>query len=286
MPTNITSEAMIALILSLISKHSVIFTNRDLPIDGAAHNRALHITVKCKGNWVPTVLIDNGSAINVCPLRVAYHLGLTKKDLIPSNLAIKAYDNTRRVVEGMLMLKLDAEGFEMDVEFHVVDILATFNLLLGKPWLHKPDIMSVPSTLYQKVMLGLTSGTLTICRDSGIRPHTEDGAPILGILHGEEDADFEGFSFDTSGSFLAITMDDDFIISSAALEIMRRMSFMIGLGLGINQQGIAEFPIFPFTEGRFGLGYAPPAEGAKKRKGTGKPQTLQGNSDGYFVHEE
>ncbi|KAI8560169.1 hypothetical protein RHMOL_Rhmol04G0235100 [Rhododendron molle] len=94
--------------------------------------------------------------------------------------------------------------------------------------------MAVSSTLHQKVMLGLTSETLTICRNFRIRPHTEDGAPILGIMHGEEDADFGGFSFDTSGSVLAITMDDDFIISSAALEIMRRMSYMPGLGLGIN----------------------------------------------------
>lgn len=159
----------------------------------------------------------------------------------------------------------------MDVEFHVVDIPATFNLLLGRPWLHRPDIMAVPSTLHQKVMQGLSTGTLTICGDSGIRPLKENGTPVLGIMHGEEDSDFRGFSFDTSGSVLSITVDDDFIISSTALEIMRKMSFMLGLGLGINQQGIAEFPIFPFTKGQFGLGYTPPAKRAKKGKGAGKP---------------
>lgn len=141
---------------------------------------------------------------------------------MPSILAVKVNHSTHRVVEGTLLLKLNTEGFEMELEFHVVDIPATFNLLLGRPWLHKADIMAAPSTLHQKVMLGLTSGTLTICGDSGIRSHTEDGALILGIMHGEEDANFGGYSFDTSGSVLAISMDDDFIISSAALNIMRK----------------------------------------------------------------
>ncbi|KAI8538444.1 hypothetical protein RHMOL_Rhmol09G0104100 [Rhododendron molle] len=283
-PIDITPEAMVALVLPLLSKHSVTFIERDLPIEGIAHNRPLHITVKCKGLWIPAVLIDNGSAINVCPLRVAYRLGIAKKDFKPTNLVVKAYDSTRRVVEGTIMLRLNAEGFKMEVEFHVVDIPATFNLLLGRPWMHRPDIMAVPSTLHQKVMLGLPTGTLTIYGDSGIRPLKED-EPVLGIMHGEEDSDFGGFSFDTSGSVLAIAVADDFIISSAAFEIMRRTAFMPGFGLGINQQGIAEFPIFPFTEGQFGLGYVPPAKRAKNGKGTRKLQTLYGNLDNYFICE-
>ncbi|KAI8560168.1 hypothetical protein RHMOL_Rhmol04G0235000 [Rhododendron molle] len=101
--------------MPLISKHSITFTERDLLIERTAHNCPLHIIIKCRGHWVPTTLIDNGSAINVWPMKVAYHLCLTKKDFVPSNLAVKAYDITRRAVEGTLMLKLDAEGFEMDV---------------------------------------------------------------------------------------------------------------------------------------------------------------------------
>ncbi|KAI8560170.1 hypothetical protein RHMOL_Rhmol04G0235200 [Rhododendron molle] len=33
------------------------------------------------------------------------------------------------------------------------------------------------------------------------------------------------------------------------------------------------------------MGYVPLTKGAKKRKGTGKPRTLQGNKDNYFVRE-
>ena len=283
----ISPEDFVALILPAPSKHSVTFTDKDLPVEGTAHNRPLHITVKVCGLWVPTVLIDNGSAINVCPLRVAYRLGFAKKDLAPSNLAVKAYDGTRRLVEGVLILRLDVEGFEMEVEFHVVDIPASFNLLLGRPWMHKPDIMAVPSTLHQKVLLGLGTGTLAILGDSGIRPHAEENAPVLGIAHGEEDRDFGGFSFDTSGSVLTIDMDDGFFISSTALEMMKKMSYMPGFGLGANQQGISEFPNFPSKSNRFGLGYTAPTSSDARRKGRRTPRTLQekptkeGDEDAY-----
>ncbi|KAI8568946.1 hypothetical protein RHMOL_Rhmol02G0240100 [Rhododendron molle] len=69
----------------------------------------------------------------------------------------------------------------------------------------------------------------------GIRSLKEDGTPVLGILHGEEDVDLGGFSFDTFGSVLAIIVDGNFILSSVAMDIMRRMSFFPGLGLGIRQ---------------------------------------------------
>ena len=57
---------------------------------------------------------------------------------------------------------------------------------------------------------------------------------------------------------------------------------MPGLGLGIRQQGIPEFPTFPFCEGHAGLGYT---ASAKRRKHTGKPRTLFGDPDSYFVRE-
>ena len=46
------------------------------------------------------VLIDNGSALNVCPFRTALTVGLDMETIIPSPLTIKAYDNTSRKVMG------------------------------------------------------------------------------------------------------------------------------------------------------------------------------------------
>ncbi|KAI8569919.1 hypothetical protein RHMOL_Rhmol02G0315200 [Rhododendron molle] len=52
-PTDITPEAMIALVLPLLSKHSVTFTEKDLPIEEPPQP-PVHITAKCKGS-IPSV---------------------------------------------------------------------------------------------------------------------------------------------------------------------------------------------------------------------------------------
>ena len=45
-------------------------------------------------------MVDNGSAINVCPLKIFSKLGLAGTELKPSEVIIKAYDDTRRPMEG------------------------------------------------------------------------------------------------------------------------------------------------------------------------------------------
>lgn len=80
-----TPEGVVALLTPRLSKHVITFTEADLPIEGARHNKPLHITLKCMKKWVLVALIDNDSALNVCPLRTIYCLGLKNKDFSPSD---------------------------------------------------------------------------------------------------------------------------------------------------------------------------------------------------------
>ncbi|XP_058745783.1 uncharacterized protein LOC131618617 [Vicia villosa] len=43
------------------------FTDADLPSEGRNHNKALHISVECKGTMLSCVIVDNGSSLNVLP---------------------------------------------------------------------------------------------------------------------------------------------------------------------------------------------------------------------------
>ncbi|RVW66403.1 hypothetical protein CK203_065265 [Vitis vinifera] len=53
----------------------IVFSDDDLPPEGSDHTRPLYISVGCSGRRVPSVLLDNGSALNVCPLATAIALG-------------------------------------------------------------------------------------------------------------------------------------------------------------------------------------------------------------------
>ena len=58
----------------------IVFSEDDLPPKGSDHTRPLHISVGCLGRRVPSVLLDNGSALNVCPLATAIALGYGPTD--------------------------------------------------------------------------------------------------------------------------------------------------------------------------------------------------------------
>ena len=75
---------------------SLTFSDEELPLEGATHTRPLQITIKCRGAKVLMVLIDNRSALNVCPFRIALTIGLDVETIIPFPLTVRAHDNTSR----------------------------------------------------------------------------------------------------------------------------------------------------------------------------------------------
>ena len=80
----------------------IVFSDDDLPPEGLDHVRPLFIDVACSGRRVPSVLLDNGSALNVCPLVTAIALGFSPSDFGPSTQTVRADDGTQRIVMGTL----------------------------------------------------------------------------------------------------------------------------------------------------------------------------------------
>ena len=84
----------------------IVFSEDDLPPEGSEHTQPLHISVSCLGRRVPYVLLDNGSALNVCPLAIVIALGYGPTYFEPSTQTVRAYDSTRREVMGTLTFEL------------------------------------------------------------------------------------------------------------------------------------------------------------------------------------
>ena len=51
---------------------------------------------------MPSILLDNGSAMNICPLVTATTLGFSPTDFRPSSQTARAYNGTQRIVMGTL----------------------------------------------------------------------------------------------------------------------------------------------------------------------------------------
>ena len=58
---------------------TISYYDKDLTKKGKHHNDPLHITVNAMGKRILMVLIDDGSALNVCPLKTASCLDLSDR---------------------------------------------------------------------------------------------------------------------------------------------------------------------------------------------------------------
>ena len=108
----------------------------------------------------------------------------------PHNLSNRAYDNSKRETLGKIWLNITTGPVERRVRFHVIDIKPTFNLLLGRPWLHELGV--VPSTLHQKVKFILEGEPITIDA-SPMRIEAIEQA-IIHVEHDENDEDLWSFT--------------------------------------------------------------------------------------------
>jgi hypothetical protein len=87
-PMDTTSKQVLSIMGMTTDESAIIFTTKDLPPEGGDHNRSLYLTIECIGSKVPKVLVDNGSSINLCPMRTATKIGLTRGQLAPSSLMV------------------------------------------------------------------------------------------------------------------------------------------------------------------------------------------------------
>ena len=121
----------------------IVFLDDDLPPEGLDHICPLYITIGCLGHRVPFVLLDNGSALNICHLAIVIALGFASSNVVPSTKTIRAYDNTKREVMGTLVIDL-----LISLATLVLRIPTSFNLLLGQPWIHRAR--AIPSSFIRR----------------------------------------------------------------------------------------------------------------------------------------
>ena len=69
-PTGITDSSFEGMVSLVLATNQVSFSNDELPLEGRDHTLAMHIVVKCEDMIVARVLIDNGLALNVCPMAI------------------------------------------------------------------------------------------------------------------------------------------------------------------------------------------------------------------------
>ncbi|XP_016713377.2 uncharacterized protein [Gossypium hirsutum] len=176
--TNDISVNKLDRLVSNISADNFIYFNDDeIPPGGMGSAKALHITTRCKGYTLPSVLIDNGSALNVLPFSTVNRFPRDSSHMKTCHNVVRVFDGTERNVMGRIDIPLLIGPNVYEVDFLVMDIKPSYNCLLGRPWIHSAG--AVPSSLHQKFKLVTDGRLVTINAEEDIIAVVISDAPYV-----------------------------------------------------------------------------------------------------------
>ena len=132
---------------NFLSANEITFREEDKVIASDNHNRPLYIEGNIGTAHLRRILIDPGSAVNILPIRSLTRAGFTLDDLEPTEVVICGFDNQGRSALGSITVKIQMSSFSFKVRFFVIEAKTSYSALLGRPWIHKYQV--VPSTLHQ-----------------------------------------------------------------------------------------------------------------------------------------
>ncbi|XP_058774425.1 uncharacterized protein LOC131648709 [Vicia villosa] len=147
-------------VANLTTNNYLGFSDADLTPAGKNHNKALHISIECKGTTLSHVLVDNDSSLNVLPKMVLDRLDSEGMILKPSDVVVKAFDGSKSTVYGEAELPIRVGSQIFNSLFYVMDIHPAYSCLLGSPWIHGAS--AVTSTLHQKLKYPANGKIVTV----------------------------------------------------------------------------------------------------------------------------
>ncbi|PKI74786.1 hypothetical protein CRG98_004804 [Punica granatum] len=238
--------------VSSIFTNVISFSDDELPSEGWAHSRVLHIVCKCNNFIIGRVIMDNGSALNVCPISMLKQMNVDFNRIRPSKIAVRAFDGSRREVNGEIDLVIEVGSYSFAVTFQVLDIPNAFSLLLGWPWIHAAG--AVPSSLHQRIKFIAECRLITVKGEEDYAIYKKTAVPYVSI---EDDENLPFHSFET----ISVIRDYGEIGPTRADrmvgKILLRHNYIPCTGLGAHGQGINRPIEIEEYKNKRGLGFRP-----------------------------
>ncbi|XP_070022837.1 uncharacterized protein [Nicotiana sylvestris] len=272
-PVETSVEQLERMTKRFFAVNQVSFSKNDLPPEGAAHNKALHLTVKSEDYYVKRVMLDGGSGVDICPLSTLLRMGIGTGRIRPNNVCVRAFDGIKRDTLGEIDLILTIGPVDFEVTFQVLDMDTSYNFLLGRPWIHAAGV--VPSTLHQMVKFEDKDREIVVYGEDEQSIYRDPSIPCLEAREGSEHTVYQVFEVVLAGQYEEGSPCPQPFLSNASIMVakeMIRQGFKPGKGLGKSLQGITEPITLPSTKKLFGIGFQPTPKNedwAKKRKNEG-----------------
>ncbi|XP_028093100.1 uncharacterized protein LOC114293262 [Camellia sinensis] len=122
------------------------FSGKDLERIKTPHNDTLIVTFCVKDFDIKRILVDQGSSVEIMYYDAFKQMTLEDKDLAPITSPFIGFNSQLEWPIGKTMLPVKAGSVTKQVEFWVLKVPSTYNLILGRGWLHA--MQAVASTYH------------------------------------------------------------------------------------------------------------------------------------------
>ncbi|XP_074288725.1 uncharacterized protein LOC141613881 [Silene latifolia] len=129
----------------------------------ATHDDALTITLSIGNCTVRKALVDTGSSVNLIMLETLKTMGFDKENLIKKSVPLVGFSGETAHSVGEITIATYIEGVNKLVRYLIIEGPTTYNVILGRPWIHQ--MKAVPSTYHQCLKFPTSWGTVTVKGD-------------------------------------------------------------------------------------------------------------------------
>jgi hypothetical protein len=133
----------------LKTTNSITFTDEDMDVPYPDHRHPLYLAATINEVQVRRALVDMGSCINLVPRSTLRVAEISQKKIQGAPMEVRGFGGGAKYTKGHIQLVLKVGPIIALTRFHVIDSVVPYHVLLGKPWLHKHQLIS--STYHQCV---------------------------------------------------------------------------------------------------------------------------------------
>ena len=125
----------------------ITFSNKDMEVRYPDHRRPLYLAASINQIPIKRALVDTSTSMNLIPLSTLQAAGISKRKIQGCPMEVTGFGGGGEYTAGHIQLWLKVGPIASLARFHMVKTEVSYHVLLGRPWLHKHQL--VPSTYHQ-----------------------------------------------------------------------------------------------------------------------------------------
>ena len=113
------------------------------------HHDALVLSLQVANFMIKRVLVDTGSSANIIFSNTLVDMGVSLNTINRRSTVLIGFSGEQKFTLGEVTLHVYVEGVNKMTTFLVLDSPSTYNMIMGRPWIH--DMRAVSSTFHQVI---------------------------------------------------------------------------------------------------------------------------------------